>query len=189
MLPIELFASRQFSAANLMTLLVYAALGATIFFLVLQLQTVVGYGPLQAGIATLPITIVMLLLAARGGALASRIGPRLPMTFGPLVSATGIALLAGLDSHADVLARRLPGSHDLRARPRPDGRPDHRDGAGGGPGPLRRDRQRGQQRRGPGRVAPGGSRASVRGRAERRRLRRARCVHRSGTSAPCGSAS
>ncbi len=98
MLPVVMFASRQFSAANLMTLLVYAALGATIFFLVLQLQTVLGYGPLEAGLATLPITIVMLLLAARGGALAARIGPRLPMSLGPVVSATGIALLAGLDS-------------------------------------------------------------------------------------------
>lgn len=67
MMPTSLFSSRQFSAANAMTLLVYAALGAVIFFLVLQLQTVVGYGPLPAGLATLPITAVMLLLAKRAG--------------------------------------------------------------------------------------------------------------------------
>lgn len=89
MVPLGLFADRTFSAANLMTLLVYAALGAILFFLVLQLQTVGGYGALAAGLATLPITACMLFLAARGGALGERIGPRIPMTFGPLVMAAG----------------------------------------------------------------------------------------------------
>lgn len=93
MMPTSLFASRQFSAANAMTLVVYAALGAVLFFLVLQLQTVAGYGALAAGVATIPITVVMLLLASRGGALAERIGPRLPMTIGPVVCAVGVALL------------------------------------------------------------------------------------------------
>ena len=77
-----------------MTLLVYAALGAVLFFLVLQLQTVSGYGALEAGIATLPITICMLLLASKGGALGTRIGPRIPMTVGPLVMAVGTAAAA-----------------------------------------------------------------------------------------------
>jgi Na+/melibiose symporter-like transporter len=89
MVPLGLFADRTFSAANLMTLLVYAALGAILFFLVLQLQTVGGYGALAAGLATLPITACMLFLAARGGALGERIGPRIPMTFGPIVMAAG----------------------------------------------------------------------------------------------------
>jgi EmrB/QacA subfamily drug resistance transporter len=93
MVPLGLFADRTFSAANAMTLLVYAALGAILFFLVLQLQTVGGYNALQAGLATLPITACMLLLAARGGALAERIGPRIPMTFGPVVMAAGTLLL------------------------------------------------------------------------------------------------
>ena len=66
MVPLGLFADRTFSAANAMTLLVYAALGAILFFLVLQLQTVGGYNALEAGLATLPITACMLLLAARG---------------------------------------------------------------------------------------------------------------------------
>ena len=83
MVPLGLFHDRTFSAANLMTLLVYAALGAILFFLVLQLQTVGGYNALQAGLATLPITICMLLLASRGGALGERIGPRIPMTVRP----------------------------------------------------------------------------------------------------------
>ncbi len=109
MLPVGLFRSRQFSAANGMTLLVYAALGAMTFFLVLQLQTVAGYGPLRAGLAMLPITIVMLMFAARGGALAARIGPRLPMTLGPIVCAAGIALLAGVDRDARYWFDIFPG--------------------------------------------------------------------------------
>jgi EmrB/QacA subfamily drug resistance transporter len=94
MMPLDMFASRNFSAANAMTLLVYAALGAILFFLVIDLQTVLGYGALEAGTATLPITGLMLLLAARGGALGARIGPRIPMTVGPLVMALGVAWLS-----------------------------------------------------------------------------------------------
>ena len=93
MVPLGLFADRTFSAANLMTLLVYAALGAILFFLVLQLQTVGGYNALEAGLATLPITACMLVLAARGGALGERIGPRIPMSLGPVVMAAGTLLL------------------------------------------------------------------------------------------------
>ena len=109
MMPTDLFASRQFSASNAMTLLVYAALGGVLFFLVLQLQTVAGYGPLEAGIATLPITVVMLLLASRGGQLAARIGPRLPMSLGPLVCALGIALLTGVDADTSYWLDVFPG--------------------------------------------------------------------------------
>ncbi len=109
MVPLELFGSRTFSAANAMTLLVYAALGAVIFFVVLQLQTVSGYSPLAAGISTLPITICMLFLAARGGALAARIGPRLPMTLGPLVVAVAIVLLARIDDDISYWVDALPG--------------------------------------------------------------------------------
>ncbi len=101
MLPLSLFGSRQFSAANGMTLLTYAALGGVLFFLVLQLQTVGGYGALRAGLATLPITVAMVLLAGRGGALAARIGPRLPMTVGPLLCGVGTFLLARVDSDVD----------------------------------------------------------------------------------------
>ncbi len=109
MMPTRLFASRQFNAANAMTLLVYAALGGVTFFLVLQLQTVAGYGPLQAGISLLPITVVMLFLAARGGQLATLIGPRIPMTVGPLVCAGGIALLSGVDVDTEYWTDVFPG--------------------------------------------------------------------------------
>ncbi|WP_374968123.1 MFS transporter [Terrabacter sp. BE26] len=109
MVPPALFRSRQFSAANAMTLLVYAALGAVFFFLTLQLQTVLGYGPMQAGLASLPITVLMLLLAARGGELASRIGPRLPMTVGPVVCGVGTLLLSGASAGSSYWVGVLPG--------------------------------------------------------------------------------
>jgi Na+/melibiose symporter-like transporter len=108
MLPLGLFASRTFSAANAMTLLVYAALGAVLFFLVIQVQTVLGYGALQAGMATLPITVLMLLLASRGGALGARIGPRIPMTVGPLVMAVGVAWLSLVDDGTSYWLGVLP---------------------------------------------------------------------------------
>ena len=109
MVPPSLFASRQFSAANAMTLLVYAALGAVFFFLTLQLQTVLGYGPLLAGMASLPVTVLMLLFAARGGELASRIGPRVPMTVGPVVCGVGTVLLAGVGAGSTYWTGVLPG--------------------------------------------------------------------------------
>lgn len=109
MVPPSLFASRQFSGANLMTLLTYAALGAVMFFLTLQLQTVLRYGPLAAGLSTLPLTVLMLFLASRGGALATRIGPRIPMTVGPLVCGLGVALLAGLGAGDSYWLGVFPG--------------------------------------------------------------------------------
>lgn len=109
MLPLGIFANRNFSAANAMTLVVYAALGAVLFFLVLQLQTVGGYGALEAGIATLPITICMLFLASKGGELGARIGPRIPMTVGPLVMAAGTLLLLQVGPDVNYWTDVLPG--------------------------------------------------------------------------------
>ena len=109
MMPLGLFADRTFSAANSMTLLVYAALGAVLFFLVLQLQTVSGYGALEAGLATLPITLCMLFLASRGGALATRIGPRIPMTVGPIVMGVGTLMLVGIGSDVNYWRDVFPG--------------------------------------------------------------------------------
>ncbi|WP_046470878.1 MFS transporter [Allosalinactinospora lopnorensis] len=93
MLPLWLFASRQFSAANIVTLAVYAALAGMLFLLVIYLQQVAGYSALAAGAALLPITVLMLLFSARAGQLAERIGPRWPMTVGPLIMAGGMLLL------------------------------------------------------------------------------------------------
>jgi len=109
MLPLGLFASRNFSSANVMTLLVYAALGAVMFFVVLQLQTVSGYGALAAGVSLLPITICMVFLASRGGALGARIGPRIPMTLGPIVMGGGTLLLLSIGVDVDYWRDVLPG--------------------------------------------------------------------------------
>jgi EmrB/QacA subfamily drug resistance transporter len=110
MLPLQVFASRAFTAANLVTFVVYAALGGMIFLVVLNLQIVGGYAPLAAGVAMLPITVLMLLLSARAGALAGRIGPRLPMACGPAVASVGLLLLSRVDAmHRSYAADVLPG--------------------------------------------------------------------------------
>ncbi|RNL80600.1 MFS transporter [Halostreptopolyspora alba] len=94
MMPLSLFGNRQFTAANVVTLAVYAALSGMMFLLVIYLQRVGGYSALQAGAALLPVTALMLLFSARAGQLAERIGPRWPMTAGPLVMSGGMLLLA-----------------------------------------------------------------------------------------------
>jgi EmrB/QacA subfamily drug resistance transporter len=109
MLPLDVFSSRAFTAANLVTFAVYAALGGVLFLVVLQLQVVAGFAPLPAGTAMLPATALMLLFSARAGALAQRIGPRLPMTLGPLVCAGGLLLLARIGAHAAYVQDVLPG--------------------------------------------------------------------------------
>jgi MFS family permease len=109
LLPLRLFASRQFSGANLVTLFVYAALSGVMFLLPIQLQQVAHYSPLESGLALLPITFIMLLLSSRSGALAARIGPRLQMTAGPAVVAVGLILLARSNSPGGYLITVLPG--------------------------------------------------------------------------------
>src|SRR5262249_56481679 len=93
MLPLDVFASRQFTSVNVVTFLVYGAFGGVIFLLVLELQLVAGFSPLAAGTALLPTTILMLLLSARAGGLAQRIGPRWPMTVGTATCAVSLLLL------------------------------------------------------------------------------------------------
>jgi MFS family permease len=110
MLPLDVFASRQFTAANAVTFVIYGALGGSLFLLPIQLQRVVGYPPLASGVALLPITVVLLLLSARAGRLAARIGPRLPMTLGPLLVAAGFALFTRIGPGAGYLVDILPAS-------------------------------------------------------------------------------
>jgi predicted MFS family arabinose efflux permease len=109
MLPLGLFARRNFAVGNAQTFAMYGGLGITFFFLVLFLQQVAGYDALQAGLATLPTTIVMFLLSKRAGKLADRYGPRWFMGFGPLVAAAGLALLQRIDASPDYAADVLPG--------------------------------------------------------------------------------
>jgi EmrB/QacA subfamily drug resistance transporter len=108
LLPLRLCAIRRFSATNAVTFIVYGALGAVLFLLPIQLQQVSGYSPLAAGAALLPVTLIMLLLSARSGALAGRIGPRLQMAVGPVVVAAGIVLLGRIGPGGNYLAEVLP---------------------------------------------------------------------------------
>jgi EmrB/QacA subfamily drug resistance transporter len=108
MMPLEVFASRQFTAVNVVTFLVYGALGGMLFLLVLDLQLVAGFSPLAAGVSLLPSTLLMLALSSRAGALAQRIGPRWLMTAGPLVTAAGLLLATRIGANASYVADVLP---------------------------------------------------------------------------------
>jgi EmrB/QacA subfamily drug resistance transporter len=108
MLPLEIFRSRAFTAANLVTFAVYAALAGVLFLVVLNLQVVANYSALAAGVSLLPITILMLLLSARAGALSQRIGPRIPMTLGPIVSACALLLFSRIGAGAVYVRDVLP---------------------------------------------------------------------------------
>ena len=108
MLPLDIFASRQFTGANLVTFVVYAALGGVFFLLVVFLQVALGYSPIAAGAASLPITALLLLLSARAGALAQRIGPRVPLTVGPLLIAVGMLLMRRIDIGDGYVETVLP---------------------------------------------------------------------------------
>lgn len=108
MLPLSVFRSGQFSAANAVTFVVYGALGGTLFLLPVELQIVAHYSPLGSGLALLPVTIVMLAFSARSGMLASRIGPRLQMGAGPVVVGAGLALLTRATDPGSYLTMVFP---------------------------------------------------------------------------------
>lgn len=108
MLPLGIFRSRQFSAANAVTFAVYAALSGVFFLLVSFLQIAMGYTPIEAGSASLPVTALMLVGSARAGDLAQRIGPRIPLTVGPLIIAVGLVWLGMAAPGDSYLGSILP---------------------------------------------------------------------------------
>jgi EmrB/QacA subfamily drug resistance transporter len=108
LLPPQLFRSRQFTGANLTTLAVYTGVGGALFLLALQLQQSLHYSALAAGLAMLPMTIIVLIGFPLAGALGERCGPRLPMTVGPLIAAAGLALMARVVPGATYLSAVLP---------------------------------------------------------------------------------
>ena len=108
MLPLSIFESKTFTAANAFTVTVYAALGVIFFLVAVELQQALRYSPTAAGAALLPITFLMLVLSARAGALAQRIGPRWPMTLGPLGVAAGLLLLLRVGPGASYVGAVLP---------------------------------------------------------------------------------
>jgi EmrB/QacA subfamily drug resistance transporter len=108
MMPLSMFSSRQFSAANAVTFVVFGALSGVFFLLVAFLQISLGYSPLAAGTALLPITALMLVGSAPAGALAERIGPRIPLTVGPVVTTLGLIMMSRIDPGDGYLSAVLP---------------------------------------------------------------------------------
>jgi EmrB/QacA subfamily drug resistance transporter len=109
MLALGLFKRRNFAVGNVETFAMYAGLSVLFFFLTLFLQQVAGYSPLRSGLATLPVTVVMLLLSRRFGGLADRHGPRLYMGGGPLLAGAGLLLLLRVGVQVDYYTEVLPG--------------------------------------------------------------------------------
>jgi len=109
MLPLELFRRRNFAIGNVETLALYAGLAILFFFLMLYLQQIGGYSPLQSGLATLPVTLMLFILSRRFGSLADRLGPRLFMGAGPLLAGAGLLVLQRIGLRVDYWAVVFPG--------------------------------------------------------------------------------
>jgi EmrB/QacA subfamily drug resistance transporter len=109
MLPLQLFTRRNFNAGNFATLLIYAGLSLSSFLLVITLQQVGHYSALSAGLALVPVTLIMFFLSSRFGALAGKYGPRFFMSAGPLVAAMGFLLMLRLQTEVHYFSDLLPG--------------------------------------------------------------------------------
>ena len=109
MLDLALFRRRNFAVGNIATVAIYAALTAPTFLLTVFLQQVAGYAAIQAGLALLPVTIIMFSLSPLFGRLAAKHGSRLFMTAGPIVAAVGFALMSRVEAEADYVTQLLPG--------------------------------------------------------------------------------
>jgi EmrB/QacA subfamily drug resistance transporter len=108
MLPLALFRVRNFAVANAATLTIYGGLMGGTFFLGLYLQQVGGYSPLAAGLATVPISLLLFVLSPRFGAFTAGVGPRLPMSAGPIVAGLGLLLLLRIGVHPSYPTEVLP---------------------------------------------------------------------------------
>ncbi len=106
--PVDLLSNRPFVTANTVTLLVYGGMGLVFFLLSIQLQVTAGWSPLESGLALLPVTVIMLVLSSRAGGLAQRVGPRWPLTFGPLTMAVGIVGMSRVSADTTYLTDLLP---------------------------------------------------------------------------------
>src|SRR5690606_36553097 len=99
---------RQFTGANLATFVVYSALGGVFFMLIVHLQTVAGFTATGAGAASIPVMLIMLFGSPLVGRLAQRIGPRLPLTIGPLLLAGGMVMMGEIPNGAAYISDVLP---------------------------------------------------------------------------------
>jgi EmrB/QacA subfamily drug resistance transporter len=109
MLPLSLFRVRNFSVGNLATIAIYGGLSIAIFLLIIFVQSVGGYTALNAGLSFVPVTIILFFLSPRFGALASKFGPRLFMSLGPIVGAIGFLLLLRVNNSVNYWTQILPG--------------------------------------------------------------------------------
>ena len=109
MMPLDLFGRRAFVGLSVLTFLLYAALGGLLVLLPYVLIVGGGYSPLAAGTALLPFAIVIGLASPLMGRSAERIGPRVPLTIGPIVAGLGFALLMRVDPQAHYWTRVFPG--------------------------------------------------------------------------------
>ncbi|OUC95036.1 MFS transporter [Streptosporangium minutum] len=103
LVPVGVFASKVFTAVNVVTFVMYAAMSVVFFLLVVQLQVSAGFSPMTAGSAMIPVTVLMLLLSSRAGELAKRIGPRVPMTAGVLICAAALLLMSRIGEGSSYL--------------------------------------------------------------------------------------
>jgi EmrB/QacA subfamily drug resistance transporter len=108
MLPLGVFRSRAVAVGNAATLLIYAGMGAATFLLALFLQQVAGWGALEAGVAFTPLSLLMITLSRRFGALSERLGPRALLGTGPLVAGAGLLLMLRIDADASYVTQVLP---------------------------------------------------------------------------------
>jgi EmrB/QacA subfamily drug resistance transporter len=109
MLPLGLFKSQNFSVGNIATFFIYAALAIQGFLLVIFLQQVAGFTATMAGLASLPVTIIMFFLSSRFGALSGKYGPRWFMATGPIIAGLGTLYMSGVNMPANYWTELLPG--------------------------------------------------------------------------------
>jgi EmrB/QacA subfamily drug resistance transporter len=109
MLPLSLFKVRNFSVGNIATVSIYAGLSIATFIISVFIQQVGGYTAVQAGLALLPITIIMFFLSSQFGALAGKYGPRIFMAVGPLLAAIGFLSMLRVDESAAYWSQLFPG--------------------------------------------------------------------------------
>jgi EmrB/QacA subfamily drug resistance transporter len=108
MLDLRLFKVRNFAVTNIETLVVYAGLFGAFFFITLFLQQTAGYSPIGAGLATTPVSLVMFVLSPRFGKMSTGIGPRVPMSIGPIIGGIGLLLMMRVGSDPNYLTEVLP---------------------------------------------------------------------------------
>ena len=109
MLPLQLFAIRNFSVGTIATFLIYAALSLQAFLIVVFLQQVAGYSATMAGLASLPVMLLLFFLSSRFGALSGQYGPRLFMTVGPILAGLGTLYLLSVTATPNYFTQLFPG--------------------------------------------------------------------------------